>query len=74
MRVVVCCGGDREHPRCYNNNYEESANSNSKVVLLLFRRFGMQLLKHRGLSHFLGKTSAKQQSGHHHNIIRTSYS
>jgi hypothetical protein len=48
MRVVVCCGGDREHPRCYNNNYEESANSNSKVVLILFRRFGMQLLKHRG--------------------------
>jgi hypothetical protein len=40
--VVVVIG---KHPRCYNN-YEESANSNSKVVLILFRRFGMQFLKH----------------------------
>ena len=59
MRVVVCCGGDRETPALLQK--EEIGKFNSKVVLILFRRFGMQ--EASGLSHLLGEKQVPNNLG-----------
>jgi hypothetical protein len=59
MRVVVCCGGDREHPRCYSNNYEESANSNSKSCSSFVSSFWHAVVEASRIEPFLGKNKCQ---------------